>query len=119
MSPLDRIAVSALLGDAIGVRSQVQDWLSTRPMMADVPPPDPAADATLVAVTAALAELLAGRLRQPPPAWTAAIGPADRPVYLVRAAERMRRLREACQAESPAPLRSRHIYAPANYLEAV
>jgi hypothetical protein len=119
MTNLERVARAALAGDAIGTRSLVQEWLQTRPNVTVEPAPAAALDPTVASLTAALGELLAGRLNQLPPHWTAAIGPAPSPVYLPQAATRMRRLRESCRAEAPRPLRRRHFYAPANYLELV
>ena len=62
-------------------------------------------------------ELFADRRNEPPPAWTRDIGPVARPLYLVAAAESMKRLRRLCLAESPEPMRRRRLYAPPNFLE--
>ena len=40
------------------------------------------------------------------------------PVYLVRAAETMPRLRRSCETEGPEPLRARQVYAPPEFLTA-
>jgi hypothetical protein len=116
MNAIQQIARSALAGDALATRSLVQDWLASSPQLADIPRPM-SDDQTELSLAAALAELLAGRLGQSPPTWTADVGPAPRPTHLLRSAITMRRLRETCEAQSPLPLRQRLFYAPANYLE--
>lgn len=69
-----------------------------------------------LAVAAGVVELLAARANQTPPAWTGTVGRAPAPVYLVRAAATMPRLRRSCETEGPQPLRSRQIYAPPEFL---
>ena len=113
----EHLAEAALSGDALRLRSLVQDWLAENPSAVDAAPPPPSADPTVRAVAAALVELLAQRRRQPPPAWTAAIGAAPRPVHLVKSAATMPRLRKLCETESPPPLRSRNLFAPPAFLD--
>ncbi len=119
MSPLEEIAHAAFSGDAIAARMLVQDWLYTRPVVADVPPPTTPAELPVASITAGLAEMFAERLAQRPPEWTVFYGAVTPPIYLVKAAERMARLRETCRTQGPLPLRRRHVYAPPNYLKAV
>ena len=71
-----------------------------------------------LAVAAGIVELFASRSQQAPPSWTATIGCAPDPLYLVRAAETMPRLRRSCETEGPTPLRVRRIYAPPEFLTA-
>lgn len=71
-----------------------------------------------LAVAAGVVELFASRSRQAPPSWTATVGGAPEPLYLVRAAETMPRLRRSCETEGPEPLRARRIYAPPDFLTA-
>jgi hypothetical protein len=118
MNPIQRIARAALAGEALAVRSLLQDWLASSPQLSNLPGPVDA-DATEASLTAALVELLASRLGQSPPEWTTSIGPAPQPTHLLHSAITMRRLRKSCEAESPLPLRQRLFYAPANYLEMV
>ncbi len=73
-------------------------------------------DATYRALAAAVVELFAERVGVVPPDWTAIVGAAPEPVYLVKAASTMRRLRELCESEAPEPLRRRLIYAPPDFL---
>lgn len=67
-------------------------------------------------VAAGVAELLAARAGQAPPPWTSAVEAALPPVYLVKAARTMPRLRELCEREGPEPLRRRGILAPPEFL---
>jgi hypothetical protein len=108
--------VRALLQrDALAARQWVADagresivW-SAVPAPAGWTPPE-------LAVAAGVVELLASRAHQPPPSWTAVIDRAPDPVYLVRAAETMPRLRRSCETEGPESLRRRQIYAPPDFL---
>jgi hypothetical protein len=85
-------------------------------VFASEPPPD-TADVRVRAVAAAIVELLAERAEQPPPAWTAAEGQLASPLFLVEAAQHSPKLRARVERESPAPLRKRNVFAPAQYLE--
>lgn len=69
-----------------------------------------------LAVAAGVVELFASREHQSPPDWTESVGPAPSPVYLVRAAATMPRLRRSCETEGPEPLRRRQIFAPPEFL---
>lgn len=111
-----RDLVAALLRhDALTARQwvadasrQAMDWTRvSRPV---------AWDQLDLAVAAGVEELLASRANRTPPAWTRAVGRAPVPVYLVRAADTMPRLRRSCETEGPQPLRSRQIYAPPEFL---
>ncbi len=62
-------------------------------------------------------ELFALRLAQSPPDWTRSVGALSEPIYLVKAAAIMKRLRTLCETEAPEPLRKRGFYAPPNFLE--
>lgn len=116
MNPLEEIARCALSGDALLTRSLVLDWLESHPQFTEVPKPVSESQ-TELALSAGLMELLSARAGQVAPAWTAEVGPAVSPTHLLRSARTMPRLRKMCEAESPPPLRRRHIYAPANYLD--
>jgi integrase len=80
-----------------------------------VPPPT-SADAKVCAVAASIAELLASRADQPAPSWTAGVGSAPAPLFLVEGVASRRRLRILCEREGPEPLRRRRIFAPPNFL---
>jgi hypothetical protein len=116
MAKIEQIAAAALAGDALLVRSLAQDFLQEHPDLSNVKQPA-TNDIQLLAATAALLELFALRTGQEAPAWTKQIGPTPEPVYLVKSAASMKRLRALCEAESPAPLRKRQFFAPPNYLE--
>ena len=116
MATLEDLAAAALSGDALGLRSLALEWLRSERPVAETPRPD-TTDVRVLAVSAALAELFAQRLQQPPPPWTSQIGPLPEPIFLVRSAARMKRLRQLCENESPLPLRRRRLFAPPNFLE--
>jgi hypothetical protein len=71
-----------------------------------------------MAIAAGIAELLAERNAQEPPPWTRPIPAAAEPVFLVKAAQRMPRLRRLCEEEGPEPLRRRRLLAPPDFLTA-
>ena len=73
-------------------------------------------DYTLLVVAAALLELFSLRTEQPAPEWTRRVGPVEQPLYLLKSATHMRRLRELCRDAAPEPLRRRRLYAPPDYL---
>ncbi len=111
-----RDLVDALLArDALTARQWAADATREAVIWADVVRP---VDWTTLelAVAAGVVELFASRSHQPPPSWTAAVGAAPEPIYLVRAAETMPRLRLSCETEGPEPLRVRHLYAPPEFL---
>ena len=116
MVQIETLAQAVLEGDGVQVRSLVQDFFQQSPCLADIAQPN-TTDQRLLAAAASLLELFAGRLSQPAPAWTARIGPSAEPVYLLKSAATMKRLRQLCETESPEPLRRRRLYAPPNYLE--
>ena len=118
VNELEVIARAVLGGDALVVRSKVQDWLASSPRFDKCDPPD-CADPSILAVAASLVELLASRRGQSAPGWTKSVGAVDRPLYLLKSAESMPRLRQLCDEESPEPLRKRRLFAPPNYLEFV
>jgi hypothetical protein len=116
MTRIDDLAEAALRGDALLLRSLAQDWLRENPRAQHVAPPR-SSDLTVRAIAAGLVELFAQRRGELPPSWTANIGPAPRPVYLLRSAQTMSRLRRLCEMESPPPLRHRNLLAPPTFLE--
>jgi hypothetical protein len=115
MVQIEQMADAALRRDSLLLRSLVQDFLRSRPVIADVPRPQ-TDDERLLAISAALLELLAIRTNQLPPAWTASVGPVEEPFYLLASAANMKRLQRLCLLESPEPLRKRRFYAPPDYL---
>lgn len=118
MVQIEQVAEAILKGEGLTARSLVHDFFNETSRLADIPKPV-IKDARLLAVSASLLELFALRLGQDAPDWTQTIGPIPEPVYLLKAAATMKRLRELCETESPEPLRKRGFYAPPNYLEFV
>ena len=116
MVTIEQLAQAALDGESLLLRSLTQDLLRQTPSLSEYPKPQ-TNDSKLLAAAASLAELLALRLGQQAPPWTESVGPMPKPVYLLKAAASMKRLRELCEAESPEPLRKRGFYAPSNFLE--
>lgn len=112
------ITEAARAGDALQLRSLIQDWLAENPCLAMCPKPE-LTDSTLLAISAGIVELLAQRRGEPAPAWAKDVGPSDHPVYLLKSAETMPRLRHLCETESPLPLRRRNLFAPPTFLEFV
>lgn len=115
MVTIEQIAEAALKGDSLAVRVLVQDFLRLNTVLATVPMPH-TVNIELLAVSAALMELLSIRSGQNPPDWTQTIGPAEKPIFLVKSAAHMRRLRDLCRDAAPYPLRKRRLYAPPDYL---
>jgi hypothetical protein len=75
-------------------------------------------DAVGLAVAAAIVEMMADRHGFERPSWTSAVPPVSHPVFLVRAAESLPRLRRLCEIEGPEPLRRRGLLAPPDFLTA-
>lgn len=108
--------VRALLSfDALAARQWVADSLREGLVWASIPVPTDL-DPVGLGVAAGVAELLAGRAGQRPPSWASAVEVAPTPVFLVKAARTMPRLRQLCEQEGPEPLRRRRIWAPPDFL---
>jgi hypothetical protein len=116
MADIGLIAEAILNGDALLARSLTQDFLRARPFLSETKSPA-VQDAMVLVLAAALIELFAMRSNQTPPPWTQVIGTLSEPVYLLKSAYKMKRLRELCRQDAPEPLRKRNLFAPANYLE--
>ncbi len=113
-----RDLVAALVDrDALRAREWVADAERARFDWSRVAEPH-GLDAVGLALAAGLVELMAARHGNEPPAWTSAVPAAPRPVLLVKAAERLPRLRQLCEEEGPEPLRRRWLLAPPDFLTA-
>lgn len=111
-----RELVRALLAyDAITARRWVADSARQGLSWSSVPKPSDLSSLELQ-VAAGIAELLASRAGQPAPSWVNGVAAAAPPVWLVRAAKTMPRLRRLCEEEGPEPLRRRGIFAPPEFL---
>lgn len=115
MVTIEQIATAILHDDSLAARALVQDFLREQPVLAEITQPE-TDDRQVLAITASLLELFAQRTDQPAPGWTQQIGPVEQPIFLIRAAAHMRRLRDLCQDAAPEPLRRRRLYAPPDYL---
>lgn len=115
MVRIEQLTAAALAGEGLALRALAQDWLRENPAIDATPHPS-SDDPMLLAVAAGLVEMFAARRGQASPAWADAIGHAPQSVFLVRAAERMQRLRALCQEQAPLALRKRGIYAPPDFL---
>lgn len=115
MTTIEQVATAVLYDDNLATRALVQEFLRSQPILADIPRPD-TADPILLAVVAALLELFSLRTQQSAPGWTQGVGPVEQPLYLLRSAAHMRRLRDLCRDAAPEPLRRRRLYAPPDYL---
>ena len=116
MDPLEQLAEAALQRDSLRLRSLVQDMIRSHMNWSSLARPQ-IKDPRLLTIAAALAELLATRQNQTPPAWTKEVGALQEPFFLLRSAETMKRLRILCETQSPEPMRKRQLYAPPNFLE--
>ena len=115
MATIEQISAAILRDDSLLTRALVQEFLRNQPVLADIPRPE-TDNPTLLVVAAALLELFSLRTQQPAPAWTQQVGPLEQPLYLLKSAIHMRRLRDLCRDAAPEPLRRRHLYAPPDYL---
>lgn len=111
-----RELVEALLhGDTLSARQWVADASRCGLSWSELPSPDELSPVGR-AVAAGVVEMMASRAGQPAPAWARTVPASPTPVFLVRAAETMPRLRRLCEEEGPAPLRKRRILAPPEFL---
>lgn len=112
-----RELVRAILSyDALTARQWVADSLRQGVIWTSMPQPTDL-DAMEMGVAAGVVELLASRAGQAPPSWATTVQASPTPVYLVKAARTMPRLRRLCEEEGPEPLRRRGILAPPEFLK--
>jgi hypothetical protein len=116
MEAIEQLAQAALNRDHLLLRSLVQDLIRANIQWNDLPRPA-TSDQRLLGMAASLTELLAGRQKQAPPAWTKDVGPLKEPFFLLQSSENMKRLRVLCETQSPEPMRKRQLYAPPHFLE--
>ena len=116
MEQIEQLAQAALARDHLKLRSLVQDLTRSKMDFSKAVRPI-TLDARLLAMSAALVELLASRNKQSPPAWTKEVGALNEPFFLLENAANMKRLRTLCEKESPEPMRKRLLYAPPHFLE--
>jgi len=116
MEIIEEIAEAAIQQDHLRLRSLTQDLIRSKAPINLLLPPQ-TTDLRLLALSASIAELLAQQQGEQPPAWTNDIGALSEPFYLLKSAESMKRLRELCETQSPAPMRKRKFYAPPHFLQ--
>lgn len=116
MEQIEQLAQAALARDHLKLRSLVQDLTRAKLDWSKLPRPS-TNDPRLLAMSAALAELIALRNHQNPPVWTKEIGALKEPFFLLESAATMKRLRTLCETQSPEPMRKRLLYAPPHFLE--
>ncbi len=116
MEQIEQLAQAILDRDNLKARSLVQDFVRAKTDFSKVRHPS-TSDVQVLALSAALTELLAIRNKQTPPAWTKEVGPLAEPLFLLKSAATMKRLRTLCETQSPEPMRKRLLYAPPHFLE--
>jgi hypothetical protein len=116
MELIEQLAQAALEYNHLRLRSLVQDLLQSKIPLSQLSRPT-SSDPRVLALSAALIELLALRQGQLPPTWTQSIGALREPFYMIASVDHMTRLRELCETQSPEPLRKRRLYAPPNFLQ--
>jgi len=116
MEQIEQLAQAALARDHLKLRSLVQDLTRSKMDFSKVARPI-TLDMQILAMSAALVELLASRNKQSSPAWTKEVGALNEPFFLLENAATMKRLRALCEKESPEPMRKRRLFAPPHFLE--
>jgi hypothetical protein len=114
-APFEQMAKALIQRDALNLRALALEWMREKESSAawDQPQSD---DAHIFIAAAALAELFAERLNLPAPSWTARAGVFPEPFYALKAANRLRSVRECCEKDTPACFRRHGIFAPSNFL---
>lgn len=109
------IAEAALTLDNFALRCCVQEMIHAYPQVNKWRIPD-SQDATVLAVAASIAELVANRLNQAAPLWAKQIPGLPQNFYLVSSAHTMPGMKTLCDQESPAELHKRGFLAPPGFL---
>ena len=115
MEIVEQIVQAALNQEALQLRSLIQQFLRNNPHFEELPVFN-SEDPVKFALAAAIIELLAEQTKQVPPSWTIEAESLSEPMFLLKSAVKMKRLRQLCIEESPPPLKKRGFYAPPNYL---
>lgn len=115
MEMIEQIVNAALAQESLQLRGLIQQFSRTNPDFSKLPPLA-TSNPTKFALAASIVELLAQQANQEPPSWTAKAQSLTEPIFLLKSASKMKRLRQLCIDESPLPLKKRGFYAPPNYL---
>lgn len=113
MTLLDEAAAAVLEGRGVDARAAWQELVRGCAHAAELPMPG-SSSPMVRALAAALAELLAARMNQPAPAWSASIPGAPEERFLVSARTEWKR--EHLRRTAPEALRRRHFVAPEGFL---
>jgi hypothetical protein len=109
------IAEAILSRNDFDARALTMEWLRYDEPLVEAPRPD-TDDPRVLAVAAAVVEMLAQRAGEEPPAWTSEVAGLAEPFFVIERAERPGFTRTLCLTEAPEPLKRRNIFAPPNYL---
>jgi hypothetical protein len=113
---LNELAKAALERRSLELRELVLELFARYPNFADIAPVEFESTQHRI-VAAALLELLAERRNQQIPAWLKTTDHLPEPFFLLESAQRMPRLRQLCELESPAALKKHGLLAPPSFLE--
>lgn len=112
---IEAIARAILAYEDLRASALTLEWLRYDQPFAEIARPE-TDEPQLLAVAAAVVELLAQRANQAPPAWTAEVGGLTEPFFVWRLSPQQTYTRQLCLEESPEPLKRRNIFSPPNYL---
>jgi hypothetical protein len=113
---LNELARAALDRRSLELRELVLELFSTYPDLETISPSSFESSRHRI-VAAALLELLAERRGQQSPQWLQTTDQLPEPFFLLESAQKMPRLRQLCQLESPAALKKYGLLAPPHFLE--
>jgi hypothetical protein len=109
------MARALINGSALELRQLSMDALESPHELALVPMPTNVA-ATELAAAAGIVELLCDRAGVTTPSWVHSAPTLEVPMFVVKSAARMPRLRTLCETEGPVALRKRGFLAPPEFL---
>ena len=115
MEMIEQIVNAALAQESLQLRGLIQQFLHTNPNFGELPM-FATNNPIKFALAASIVELLAQQSGQEPPSWASRAPALVEPMFLLKSAVKMKRLRQLCIEESPLPLKKRVFYAPPNYL---
>jgi hypothetical protein len=113
---LNELAKAALERRSLELRELVLELLSTHLNLESISPTNFESSQHRI-VAAALLELLAERRGQQIPEWLKTTDHLPEPFFLLESAQKMPRLRQLCELESPAALKKYGLLAPPRFLE--
>ena len=118
MNDIKDLAIAMLTADAVRLRQLVAEVMRQPEVLASVPlPVDMSPEEH--AAAASILELLCERAGVEPPSWTEEAPSLSQPMFVVKHALRMPRLRELCLSEGPHALKRRGVLAPPDVLTSI